>query len=230
MHRNAVPPNMSLFRAWLLICCTTLVACNKPSILKPDPDLARINSILAKRKAIEQSVAKPTYKDFTLDEMTAMITVPIYAHRVSTNDHHMPTRDMPWSVAMQTRTIKLDTILRPDGHRMPEFSAPNANASASVGPFSNEQTGAYYQAESVVHCIQDPATKKWLAIGFQRDHCLLGSRAGDTRTAVSNFPTKGHQRTPRSTFSNPEDIDWAFGVKDYTKIKPFSRQSSITKM
>ena len=197
-------------------------SCRKPLPSQPDVDAVRVQALLNKRKAIERNTKKPTYRDFVLDEMTAMLSEPIYAFRVSTKDHFTPTKDTGWSIAMQRRANKLDEALRPEGARTPAFNYPGGNS--SVGPMSDGQTGAYYLAESVVHCIQDPHSKKWVAIGFHRDHVLLGSSVDYAKDQVQKFATKKINRTPRSTFLNPEDIDWAFGVDDYTKVMPYTRQ------
>lgn len=199
-------------------------SCRKPMPSQLAVDTVRIKALLNKRKAIELSTKKPIYRDFILNEMTAILSEPIYAYRVSTKDHFRPTKDLGWSVAMQRRAIELDEALRPEGARMPVFSYPGGNS--SVGPMSDGQTGAYYFAESIVHCIQDPHSKKWVAIGFRRDHTLLGSSADYAKDQVQKFPTIRINRTPRSTFLNPEDIDWAFGVDDYTKVMPYTRQPS----
>jgi hypothetical protein len=222
MYRKSVPPDMSLFLAGLLICCTTLVACNKPPILQPDPDLARINSILAKRKEIESKVAKPVSRDFVIEEMSAMVAEPTQGTRISSKKHFVPTKDAAWSNAAGARALKIDTLLRPELHKYPPPSGGEVGGSVSTQ--NGEINGSYTIAESTAHCIQDPVTKKWLAVGFSRFNNINITTASHARQVFERFSTKKPNPTQSSTFLNPDDINWAFGVNDYTKIEPYSRR------
>ena len=221
-HSVSVLSKKSPILAWLMIGCTTLVACNKQSILKPDPDIARINSILAKRNEIESRAGKPVSKDFLIEEMTAMVAEPTKGTRISSKDHFVPTKDAEWSNAASARALKIDTLLRSELYK--HIPPSGGEVGGSVSTTHGELNGSFTTAESTVHCIQDPETKKWLAVGFSRSNKIHITTASHARLVFERFSSKRPNPTPRSTFLNPDDINWAFGVKDYTKIEPYSRR------